>query len=381
MSKFGSYGGLRAGRAERGRAPSGPGREYGLLARYRRYRGSLGNLKVTREPARYGYAVGRIKVRELDLLNRQRLGRLIEADFEEALHILEEVDYGDYLKGVRVAADVEEGLLRFLRDLYAFLKEIAPAGSYITTFLLDRYDFHNLKVLLKERCCGQPRADLLLDLGTVEPAELVAGLENPLKLAPHISRPALEILAMPEVTPQWVDTIVDRHFFEHRLDLARRERSRFMEEFARTSLDLANIKIVLRARNLGKDAAFLERALAEGGRLTKGWLLQLVSQPGEEILRILGRSRYSAGLLQYLELEEDRIRLTEYDKRADDLLMEELHRALHIAVGVEPILGYVRGRENDVGVLRIILMGKLHNLSPEAIELHVRRLYGEGSWT
>ncbi len=377
MIRSGIHGGLKSGRGERGRAPAGPGRGYGLLARYRSYRGSLHNLVVTREPAKYGYAVGRVKVREMDLLNRQRLGRLIEADFEEALHILEEVDYGDYLKAARVASDVDAGLILFLRDLYSFLGEIAPAGSHIGEFLLDRYDFHNLKVLLKQRCCGAGKEGLLLDLGSLEPAILEASLENPSKLPGQMAGPVLEVFTLPQVTSEAVDSVVDRHFFEHRLALAREEHSRFMEQFARTSLDLANTKILLRAKNAGKDTAFLLRALAEGGYLAKAWLVSLITQPAEEMLRTLGRSRYAAALLQFLEVEDDQIRLTEYDKRADDLLMAELHRALHIAVGVEPILGYVRGRENDVAVLRIILMGKLHNLSPEDIERHVRRLYGD----
>ncbi len=378
MSRLNIYGGLRGGHEARGRAPAGPGRGYGLGARYRTYRGSLHNLVVTREPAKYGYAVGRIKVRELDLLNRQRLGRLVEADFQEALHILEEVDYGDYLKAASVASDVDAGLILFLHDLYSFLEEITPAGSYIGEFLLDRYDFHNLKVLLKRRCCGEGKDTLLLDLGNLEPATLEASLENPLKLPAHMAGPVLEILTLLQITSEAVDSVVDRHFFEHRLSLARAERSRFMEQFAQTSLDLANLKILLRAKNAGKDAAFLGRALANGGHLGKPWLTSLISQPAEEILRALGRSRYAAGFLQLLEVEDQQIRLTTYDKRADDLLMAELHRARHIAVGVEPILGYVRGRENDVAVLRMILMGKLHNLSPEDIERHVRVLYGDG---
>ncbi len=377
MSRLNVYGGLRSGREARGRAPAGPGRAYGLGARYRTYRGSLHNLVVTREPAKYGYAVGRIKVREIDLLNRQRLGRLIEADFREALHILEEVDYGDYLKAARVASDVDAGLILFLRDLYSFLEEITPAGSYIGEFLLDRYDFHNLKVLLKRRCCGEGKDNLLLDLGNLEPATLEASLENPLKLPAHMAGLVLEVLTLPEISSEAVDSVVDRRFFEHRLSLARAERSRFMEQFAQTSLDLANLKILLRAKNAGKDAAFLERALADGGHLEKAWLASLITQPAEEMLRALSRSRYAAGFLQFLEVEDEQIRLTEYDKRADDMLMAELHRARHIAVGVEPILGFVRGRENDVAVLRMILMGKLHNLSPEDIERHVRVLYGD----
>ena len=111
--------------------------------------------------------------------------------------------------------------------------------------------------------------------------------------------------------------------------------------------------------------------------MDKAWLVSLVAMPAEEMLRALGRSKYTAGLLPFLEVEDEQVRLTDYDKRADDLLMAQLHKALHIAVGVEPILGYMRGRENDVAVLRIILMGKLHNLSPEAIERHVRGLYSD----
>ncbi len=375
MSRSAIYGGLKSGHGSRGRAPAGPGRAYGLLARYRRYRGPLENLKITREPAKYGYAVGRIKVRETGLLNSQRLGRLIEADFDEALHILEEVDYGDYLKGSRVASDVDAGLMRFLQDLYELLREITPASSHIAEFLLDRYDFHNIKVLLKQRCCGEQNDGPMLDLGTLDPEALRVALENPAKLPQHLAGPVLEVLALPEITSQWVDTVVDRHFFEHRLVLAREERSGFMVDFARTSMDLANIKILLRAKNLGKDAGFLERALAEGGRMGKVRMAALVTQPAEEMLRALGRGKYPAGLLPLLEVEDEQVRLTDYDKRADDLLMAQLHRALQIAVGVEPILGYMRGRENDVTVLRIILMGKLHNLSPEAIERHVRRLY------
>ncbi len=372
------YGGLRRKNSRTKAGVARPAVEQRRqLAKYRGKRGSLKSLKVWRDPVRYGYAVGRIKVRELNLLNRQRLGRLIEADFDEALHILEEMDYGEYLKGARVASDVDAGLMRFLQELYILLKEITPAGSHIAEFLLDRYDFHNLKVLLKQRCCGDGKDGLLLNLGTLDPDTLQAALENPAKLPAHMIGPVFEILTLPEVTSQWVDTIVDRYFFEHRLALAHEERSGFMEEFARTSLDLANLKILLRAKNLSKDAGFLWRALADGGRVDKAWLVSLVAMPAEEMLHALGRSKYAAGLLPFLEVEDEQIRLTDYDKRADDLLMAQLHRALQIAVGVEPILGYMRGRENDVTVLRIILMGKLHNLSPEAIERHVRELYGD----
>ncbi len=358
---------------------SGPGslRKPGEPRRQLTAIGSLKDLKVWRDPVKYGYAVGRIKVRESALLNRQRIGRLIEADFAEALHILEEVDYGDYVKQAGVAADVDVGLLRFLEDLYDFLTEITPSGSHIRDWLLARYDFHNLKVYLKERCCDGGLTGITLELGTLPPEVLRAGLDNPLLLPEHMRDALLEVLVLPEPSSQQVDSILDRRLLEYRLSLARLERSGFMVQFTRSSIDIANLKALLRAKNLGKEPGWLETVLAAGGELGKKRLLALAQESIPDIMHQLSSTKYAAKLLKYLDVRDDQVGLTEYDRRADDLLMTELHRAQRLVAGVEPILGYVRGRENDVMVLRIILMGKLHNLAPETIEEHLRVLYGE----
>ncbi|MHB8780088.1 MAG: V-type ATPase subunit [Candidatus Geothermincolia bacterium] len=338
----------------------------------------LRDARVVREPTRYGYASGRIKVKETQLLNRQRLGRLIEADFEEALRILEEMDYGQYVVGARFAREVDGGLTGYLADLYDWLRHIAPISSHISEFVLSRYDFHNLKVFLKSYCCGGDATQMTLELGTLPVDVLRRAADEPHSLPSHLAAAALEVLAHTPISAEQVDLIVDRRYLEHRLRLARAERSGFMIEFSRAAIDLANFKLLLRGRNLGKEPESLRQALAAGGEVPAGELGSLAGKPVEEVLRRLERTRQGATIEGVLALNDRQVRMTEYDRLADDILMRQLRKARRVAVGVEPILGYVSGRENEVMYLRVILMAKLHNLTPEQIESRVRLLYADG---
>ncbi len=338
-------------------------------------RPSLRSLKSYSEPVRYGYAVGRIKVLESKLLSHHRLNRLIEADYQEALHILDEVELGDYLKGARVAGEVDAGLIRYLKDVYSLLEEMLPADSCLVDFFLSRYDFHNLKVILKSRTDGKEEG-LLPGLGRLEVDDLRKGVEQP-QLLPPVYREALVELGESQLSPQAVDMVLDRHFLSYRLQLAEREKNSFIKQYAQSAIDFANLKTLVRGRKLGKGREFMELALVEGGKLKKEDLLELFEKPYDEMVRALGKARYPAALLSFMEGTDEIVRLTEFDRRADDYLMELTRRARRISVGVEPIFGYVRAREVEVTVVRIILMGKLHNLSPVDIEKMVRKLYVE----
>jgi V/A-type H+-transporting ATPase subunit C len=339
------------------------------------HRPSLKVLKAYSEPVRYGYAVGRIKVLEMKLLSPHRLKRLVEADFDEALHILEEVEIGDYLVGARTAGEVDAGLTRYLKGVYDFLDEILPEGCCLVDYFLCRYDFHNLKVYLKAGMDGEEKG-LLPGLGRIDVEVLKKGVEEP-SLLPSPYRELVEGIAGAELTPQEMDTIIDGRYLAYRLLLARKEKNDFLKTYASMSMDFANLKTMIRGRSLGKSKGFMEKALVEGGEMKKGDLLGLYGEPPEQMMKKLGKTRYSRRLLGFLESADEVVRLTDFDRKADDYLMDLVRRARRISVGVEPIFGYIHARENEVTVIRILLMGKLHNLSPAAIERMLRKLYVE----
>jgi len=355
-------------------SPSAEGRRLKKLPDYLRI--DLGSIKPFHETLRYGHAVGRIRAQEMRLLMPHHLGRLIEAGYEEALHILGEVEMGDYLAGAATAREVDDGLTAYLHDVYEFLREALPKDSVLYEFFLCRYDFHNLKVLLKARREGTPEDALLPRMGRMDVEALRRGAENPVEL-PSPYKEVVTELAESELPPRLMESVIDRHFLRYRLFLARWEGSDFMVEFARTCIDFANLKNLLRSRRLGREREEFQKTLVEGGYIQPGYLLELYGDPEELMLRKLERTRYSYRLLEMLEEGEERAGLSEFDRRSDDYIMDMLRASRRISVGVEPVFSFIRARENEVTMVRVILMAKLHNLAPAAIERMLRKLYIE----
>lgn len=333
----------------------------------------LRRIRPFREGLRYGYAVGRIRANELKLLRSHHIRRMLEADFEEALHILDEVELGDYLTGASTAREVDDGLIAYLKDVYAFLEGALPADSVLLEFFRCRYDFHNLKVLVKARMGDASEDALLPGLGRWDTEIFRRGLDNPLEL-PSPYREAVMELGEGSRPPNEIDSILDRHFLIYRLRLAEREGSDFMVEFARTSIDFSNLKLLLRSRKMGKAREYVRPFLVEGGFIPVGLLLEAYGDPDDVMMAKLERTRYSTRLLHIME-EDEKLGLNEFDRRSDDYIMEMLKATRRISLGVEPVFSFVRARENEVTQVRIILMGKLHNLAPEAIEKMLRKLY------
>lgn len=324
---------------------------------------------------RYGYAVGRIRVLETRMLNSQRLERLVDADFEGALNILDEIDMGDYLASAKLARDVDADLTDFLRHVYASIGEALPRGSVIMKFFLCRYDFHNLKALLKARMEEKEPRGLLEGLGAVGLEVLRKGVDNP-AILPSPYREAMEE-AVELISPQELDTLLEKHFLAYRLYLGGREDSPFIVDFARASIDLANLKLVIRARLLSKEREFLEKMMVRGGFVATANLIDLYSDPPEMMAKKLEANRYFSKLLELAESEHEVVRLTDFDRKSDDQLMDMVRGMKRVSVGVEPIFAYLRARENEVLIVRMVLISKLHNISPDAIEKALRKLYIE----
>ncbi len=335
----------------------------------------LRRIRPFHDTTRYGFAVGRIRVLEMQMLNTQRLERLVDADFEGALNILDEIAMGNYLAGAKLARDVDVDLTAFLRDVYSSLAESLPRGSIIVDFFLCRYDFHNLKALLKARMEGQEPQGLLEGLGTVGLDALRSGMENPAEM-PSPYKEAMEEVA--ELTsPQELDTLLEKRFLAHRLFLARREDSPFVIDFARASIDLANLKLLIRARLLSKEREFLAAMIVKGGFVPDGDLLDLYVEPPEMMAKRLEANAYYSKLMEIVESEDRVVRLTDFDRRSDDQLMDMVRGMKRVSVGVEPVFAYVRARENEALVVRTILISKLHKIPPAIIEKALRKLYIE----
>ena len=124
----------------------------------------------------YLYATTRIRSLEKGLLDQSAVDRLVEASgIEDMAKIMSELGYTNLqVAGIR---EIEESLLCARRDTFALLSEISPNSELCEIFRL-RYDYHNIKAILKSMTSGEDYDGLLIDAGRFSTEFLATALRE-----------------------------------------------------------------------------------------------------------------------------------------------------------------------------------------------------------
>ena len=107
----------------------------------------------------------RVKAMESGLLTRERMEQVLEAkSSEDAVKILQECGYPALDPADPAAMDAALSAAR--EETPKDLADGAPDPRYIDSFKL-KYDYHNVKALLKAEAMGTSADSMLMDLGRV----------------------------------------------------------------------------------------------------------------------------------------------------------------------------------------------------------------------
>ena len=116
----------------------------------------------------YGQSVVTIRVLEKRLLTRNRLERMIEAETpEEVLKLLGETEYSQDMADIQGSQDYETILKRETERVFSIVRSMVK-NTAIVDILSLKYDYHNLKVLLKSKITGKDFSSLLMQAGTID---------------------------------------------------------------------------------------------------------------------------------------------------------------------------------------------------------------------
>jgi len=334
-------------------------------------------LKALRDPLKYGFAVGRIRVRETKMLGANRLDRLIGAgDFYDQKRILVETDYGNFFQEAATPEDVEQALNDYLAVLYEFLEEIYPEKK-ILSYFRSRYDFHNLKVFLKAKYGEKSTERIWSKLGMLdaEVAKERVDEGNLDEIEEPYASALLEAMEKFEEDKdsQQIDVVLDRALHLYLYEVAKRQKNKFFLGYVKSLIDLANLKLFMRARNLNKEARFVEDALLDHGFIPKGDFISAYYDAPEVLIGKLKETPYAKIVQDSVAGQE--FDLDFFDRKADDFLVSFLKPAKYIAVGLEPLISYIIAKENEVKALRIILIGRLSGVSAQTIKERVCAQY------
>lgn len=320
------------------------------------------------------YAVARVRVLERDALDAARIERLLTAaTYAEALRTLQEMGWAN-----AESADYERLAARHVERACALLREISPDPAVTDAFLM-RHDAHNLKMLLKARCLGQPAAHLS-SCGTLPPEMLEHAVaeRNYQPLPPALAKTmeALEQTLAVRVDPLVIDAALDRALYERVFEsLQKGKHNKTALAYFRMRVDLLNAIMLLRVAAMGRDAAFYRQFLLPGGAVEPSEWLEAFDQPERLPERV---ARYGRSVAQAVERAlHDPAGLPNLERAMDDALLALFVPFRYEPLSLEPVIGYVLAREREASAVRLILAGKANGFPPEAIRERLRALYGQ----
>lgn len=332
-------------------------------------------------PADYAYIIGRLRALETQFPTFNLVERMIEAkSADDAFRVLNDIPFISGSIGEYSVDEFQKVLTRATQKMIQLLLKMSPSSESIQ-FLWMKYDFHNLKVALKARLTNRGYADVshaLVDLGSLSAVEweqfVLEGKTPPLTAGLHET--LIDVAREYEKTgdSQIVDQIVDKHFLEELLSIARSFKSPLTVGYLQRLIDLTNLKTFIRSKELKKEVNYFENILLLGGRLNPMVFIDGYKKGYEELKQVLERKMHADDLVLVLEEFLKEKTLLSVEKKMSELLQKYMEESKKISFGPEPVFAFFWRFENHMQILRTILVGKLNQLPTEDIHKNVLTL-------
>ncbi len=316
------------------------------------------------EDPNYGFALGRVRSLEKDLLGSSEYDLLVRtADASEFTAAVAETSYARHFSQGRASGGVESALARAVQENDDFFAKYC-LDPWLLDFVRLRTDALNLKLLAKQKLARtEPEPGSLVKVGTLGQDALrritagSGGAAHPWAEAAWAAATDLQG-TLPD--PSAVDAIIDRALQSEQIRVVCK--SRFLLGYLELYADTENIRTMLRARVLGEGRELLQLAYLAGGATTKQELAALLEREWSEVA-----AHFSAGPLRdYVAagiagLERSRSLLA-MEKVGRELKLAYLRRSKYSVFGHEPLVAFYLLRENELTNIRQLWSAKVAGL-------------------
>lgn len=344
--------------------------------------------------------VGRIRIIEKGLLTRAELGQVLEASsLETALAALRDSYYGPYVSKLDNPELFETALQEAIKNAHNDMMRLAPEPLILAAYRA-RYDFHNLKVLLKAKLLAvEAEEGAFSGLGNLDEGAFRAVLDatqqgdavpapqeqepDPLAVSIHkvsleiarVYRTIIESAAVSELSPFEVDSYIDKSYYAWADTIYRKHGYEALVEFLKSEIDILNLKIAFRAKRLGIPGYDFGKIMLSGGSISPVAVAEAYIQGPHSLYRVYKGTELDRLAKRGISLLEKKEPLTLWEKECDNAIVRIMREAGTISLGPEPVFGYVFGREIEVKNLRIILSGKQAFVPENEISERLRESY------
>ena len=336
---------------------------------------------------------------EKNLLTRTDLERLNDYDsLRDVLNQLNETIYRGPINDLDRPEEYEKILKDELKRVYKVIEDIAP-DKEIIDYMKEKYIFHNLKVLVKEIIQDADYSSLYLEMGDVDLAYIkknlikedrksdffdkVASLSSEEDSLGKDTRDLYLDYAQKALSyyndtknPQDIDISLDKSYYEKLLLDAKALELDTLIDFTRETIDLINLKSLLRVKSQGEDMETLGEILIEGGFIEPIKFKEYFSYEINQLIGSLSNAKIGNyvkdSLNDDLNLDDNILAL---EKAIDSHMTDYTRDSKMITFGPEVLMNYVISKETEIKNLRILLVSKLNKLDKEFTLEQLRKSY------
>ena len=337
---------------------------------------------------------------EKNLLTRTDLERLNDFDsLREVLNQLNDTSYRKAINDLHRPEEYELILKEELRKSYKAIRDISPDKN-ILDYMQEKYNFHNLKVLIKELVQDKDYSNLYLEMGDIDLSYIkknlikeeektdffdkIEGLKS--KKEEELSKNtndyylerAQEALAKFEESenPQDIDISLDKAYYEKLLFDANELGLESLIDFTKERIDFMNLKSLLRVKSQEESIEKLDDALIEGGFIEVNKFKDYFNFD----LNILRESLSSQKIGKYVDKslkDKDSLdnNILNLEKAIDSHMTDYTRDAKMVTFGPEVLMNYIISKETEVKNLRILLVSKQNKLPREFTLEKLRKSY------
>ena len=273
--------------------------------------------------------------------------------------------------------DYEIILKRETERVFSIVRNMIKNTGIVDVLSL-KYDYHNLKVLLKSKITGKDFSSLLMQAGTIDASKFKVKFETQSNDLPQEIMEAIDEVQKDfeeNHNPQRIDIIVDKHYFRNLSRLAKEIDVKVITDYVEGLIDFQNMITLFRVQKQKRDARFLETVIFEGGTISKNKIVASINDNTDTILNKFKKEKLGTYLVKGLEAFSETKRLSELEKISDNYLMELNKESKYVVFGPEPLFTYLVAKEREINAVRMIMVSKINNISSDKIRERLRETY------
>ena len=316
----------------------------------------------------------RVRARKGRLFDEKQISELVDANNVDDVtnYLRGSPDYAEHLDEypLEKALDVQLG------ETYDMVARLAPSSVQSSFKVVAKQsDIDNIKSLLIAKEAGLdkeateelliPAGSLYEDISRLSDAEtvtdVVAGLDG------TEYAPVLE-----EVIPQYENTgmvlpfesALNKYYLEKLLKSTESpadENTQILYSYIGNQVDVANIKLILRAKADGLDYDAISPYMISSGYQLREWKLKdlMESQDVTGVISSLEGTKYADVLTELLPEYNETGSVAIFEKALDKFLVDSAKSAsMKKPIGIGPIIGYLSQKEVEIRNLKVIARAK-----------------------